>query len=111
MSSPLPPKGTVLQTAEFADSLYSTIGEKTNALQSRTVFILLLKNIGSGGGSRTHKISGLSRTHMPILLRRHMATPTGVEPVTFCVTGRRASQLRYGAINQDSIVCDRCLTT
>ena len=25
------------------------------------------------------------------------ATPTGLEPATFAVTGRRANQLRYGA--------------
>jgi hypothetical protein len=26
-----------------------------------------------------------------------LATPTGLEPATFAVTGRRANQLRYGA--------------
>jgi hypothetical protein len=26
------------------------------------------------------------------------ATPTGLEPATFAVTGRRANQLRYGAL-------------
>ena len=27
-----------------------------------------------------------------------MATPTGLEPATSAVTGRRANQLRYGAL-------------
>ncbi len=29
--------------------------------------------------------------------RDHPATPTGLEPATSAVTGRRANQLRYGA--------------
>ncbi|MEY4323569.1 MAG: hypothetical protein RL410_1350 [Actinomycetota bacterium] len=33
------------------------------------------------------------------------ATPTGLEPATFAVTGRRANQLRYGAL------CKACLRT
>ena len=28
---------------------------------------------------------------------KHLATPTGLEPATSAVTGRRANQLRYGA--------------
>ena len=28
------------------------------------------------------------------------ATPTGLEPATSAVTGRRANQLRYGALNK-----------
>ena len=28
----------------------------------------------------------------------HLATPTGLEPATSAVTGRRANQLRYGAL-------------
>ena len=33
---------------------------------------------------------------------RLMATPTGFEPVTFCVTGRYANQLHHGAICKSS---------
>ena len=29
-----------------------------------------------------------------------MATPTGLEPATSAVTGRRANQLRYGASDE-----------
>ena len=35
------------------------------------------------------------RTNRPLLLG---ATPTGLEPATSAVTGRRANQLRYGAL-------------
>ena len=33
-----------------------------------------------------------------LALGKGMATPTGLEPATSAVTGRRANQLRYGAL-------------
>ena len=33
-------------------------------------------------------------------LRLRVATPTGLEPATSAVTGRRANQLRYGALGK-----------
>ena len=35
-----------------------------------------------------------------------MATPTGFEPATSAVTGRRASQLRYGALRSYFMIAD-----
>jgi hypothetical protein len=32
-----------------------------------------------------------------------MATPTGLEPAASAVTGRRANQLRYGAMHQENL--------
>ena len=34
-----------------------------------------------------------------------LATPTGLEPATSAVTGRRANQLRYGAISVHLLLC------
>ena len=63
---------------------------------------------GQGRG-RTGDLSSFSRTLVPTELPGHAgplssnefnglaATPTGLEPATFAVTGRRANQLRYGA--------------
>ncbi len=60
---------------------------------------------------------GRGRTADPTLFRRVLyqlsyltrcgaATPTGLEPATSAVTGRRANQLRYGAWeNQTLVLC------
>jgi hypothetical protein len=39
--------------------------------------------IGAGGGTRTHKITILSRARMPIPSLRHMEPATGIEPATY----------------------------
>ena len=60
----------------------------------------------SGGGQgrgRTADLPIFSRTLVPTelpgrLSRETRATPTGLEPATSAVTGRRANQLRYGAL-------------
>ena len=48
----------------------------------------------------TFHFSGERYYHLSYLADRSMlasATPTGLEPATSAVTGRRANQLRYGA--------------
>ena len=42
-----------------------------------------------------YQLSYLTRVVLWVL--RGAATPTGLEPATSAVTGRRANQLRYGA--------------
>ena len=44
---------------------------------------------------RSYQLSYLARW----LPREELATPTGLEPATSAVTGRRANQLRYGALS------------
>jgi|JI6StandDraft_1071083.scaffolds.fasta_scaffold01624_16 hypothetical protein len=44
---------------------------------------------------RSYQLSYLARW----LPREEPATPTGLEPATSAVTGRRANQLRYGALS------------
>ena len=41
-------------------------------------------------------------------LTRRAATPTGLEPATSAVTGRRANQLRYGAWKIQTVVLTCC---
>ena len=36
-------------------------------------------------------------------MRSYSATPTGLEPATSAVTGRRANQLRYGALQGKTV--------
>ena len=68
-----------------------------------------MNHSGQGRG-RTGDLPSFSRTLVPTELPGHAglmislaeftslaATPTGLEPATFAVTGRRANQLRYGA--------------
>ena len=55
------------------------------------------------GRDRTGDLTLFRRTLLPTELpgRRNLlvsATPTGLEPATSAVTGRRANQLRYGAL-------------
>ena len=38
-----------------------------------------------------------------------MATPTGLEPATSAVTGRRANQLRYGALKDLTVLRWQCV--
>src|SRR5699024_11677415 len=38
--------------------------------------------IGSGGGDRTHDLTGMNRTLSPAELRRHVAPQAGFEPAT-----------------------------
>src|SRR5450631_3527154 len=67
-----------------------------------------LRVCGGQGRGRTADLPIFSRTlvptELPGLRRPHpprgagkAATPTGLEPATSAVTGRRANQLRYGA--------------
>ena len=37
---------------------------------------------GSGGGDRTHDLTGMNRTLSPAELRRHLAPQVGFEPTT-----------------------------
>ena len=58
---------------------------------------------GGQGRGRTADLPIFSRTLVPTelpgrLSRETRATPTGLEPATSAVTGRRANQLRYGAL-------------
>ena len=50
---------------------------------------------------RSYQLSYLASRHpqdiAKSLPRERLATPTGLEPATSAVTGRRANQLRYGA--------------
>jgi hypothetical protein len=48
---------------------------------------------------RSYQLSYLAVLRSPVRegLRLRVATPTGLEPATSAVTGRRANQLRYGA--------------
>ncbi len=49
----------------------------------------------------TFHFSGERYYHLSYLAEwsvKHPATPTGLEPATSAVTGRRANQLRYGAL-------------
>ena len=64
---------------------------------------------GSGGSDRRRSgdLSIFSRTLYQLSYRARTgtitvwsATPTGLEPATSAVTGRRANQLRYGALQQ-----------
>ena len=65
---------------------------------------------GIAGGSdrrRSGDLSIFSRTLYQLSYRARtetywpgLATPTGLEPATSAVTGRRANQLRYGALQQ-----------
>jgi integrase len=67
-----------------------------------------LRRCGGQGRDRTADLPLFRRTLVPTelpaleqdgrLLPAIQATPTGLEPATFAVTGRRANQLRYGAI-------------
>ena len=51
-------------------------------------------------GGRSYQLSYLAG-HLPSASANnrwaHLATPTGLEPATSAVTGRRANQLRHGA--------------
>ena len=47
------------------------------------------------GGIQTHKICILSAADIPILLRRYIVTPSGLEPETFALKVRSSNQLSY----------------
>ena len=63
------------------------------------------RRMGGQGRGRTADLPIFSRTLVPtelpgrkgVLVDTLAATPTGLEPATFAVTGRRANQLRHGA--------------
>src|SRR5664280_3069618 len=68
-----------------------------------------LRVCGGQGRGRTADLPIFSRTLVPTELpglaeaecdRQKSATPTGLEPATSAVTGRRANQLRYGALDK-----------
>jgi hypothetical protein len=48
---------------------------------------------------RSYQLSYLA-LHETACGRQELATPTGLEPATSAVTGRRANQLRYGALGK-----------
>ena len=48
---------------------------------------------------RSYQLSYLA-LHETACGRKELATPTGLEPATSAVTGRRANQLRYGALGK-----------
>jgi integrase len=73
--------------------------------QPSSMWSLSCGDSGQGRG-RTADLPIFSRTLVPTELPGRMgaqmstqraATPTGLEPATFAVTGRRANQLRHGA--------------
>ena len=47
---------------------------------------------------RSYQLSYLAVVTRAAYATRTLATPTGLEPATSAVTGRRANQLRYGAL-------------
>ena len=47
-----------------------------------TTAIMQLIMYGSGGGDRTHDLTGMNRTLSPAELRRHLAPQVGFEPTT-----------------------------
>src|SRR5699024_798534 len=50
---------------------------------NRFAMIAIGQNIfNSGGGDRTHDLTGMNRTLSPAELRRHMAPQAGFEPAT-----------------------------
>lgn len=58
------------------------------------------RTLGGQDRGRTGDLPLFRRTLVPTELPGHClsaATPTGLEPATSAVTGRRANQLRYGA--------------
>ncbi len=71
---------------------------------------------GGQGRGRTADLPIFSRTLVPTELpgptlpREELATPTGLEPATSAVTGRRANQLRYGASMTQGRCARACLT-
>ena len=63
-------------------------------------------------GGRSYRLSYLASNERPDPAPsfdgaepgRRLATPTGLEPATSAVTGRRANQLRYGALRKQGLL-------
>src|SRR5699024_7372377 len=64
------------------------------------VQLLLGKN--SGGGDRTHDLTGMNRTLSPAELRRHQVGKTGFEPATPWSQTKCSTKLSYFPLNKNN---------